>query len=213
MKSACLDASDDSGPQGLVGRSRPAWLAGFARWQEKREPVVIGVFKSELHIGVHPALQHGDGVFARLGNDRRGRFHQGVKALLPETRKDLIFVPEMPVDGRGRIADLPRQPAQRKALIPFMDKAGARRVEDQRPDFRLVSRAQLKGIHVNNVHYSDRCSHLPREHADSAPGIWRTFFVFFFGTQSRGCRIHSDALRQTVFDFWRSFRGQRSWVQ
>ena len=141
MKSACLDATDDSDPQGLVRGSRPAWLFGFARVQQKREPIVIGVFKSELYVGVHPALQHGDGVFARPRNDRGGRFHQGIEALLPKTGKDLIFVPEMPVDGRGRIADLPCQPAQRKALISFMNKAGARRVEDQRPDFRLVSPA------------------------------------------------------------------------
>ena len=141
MKSACLDATDDSDPQGLVGGSRPRWLFGFARVQEKREAIVIGVFKSELYIGVHPALQHGDGVFARLRNDRRGRFHQGIKALLRETGEDLIFVSEMPVDGRWRIADLLCQPAQRKALISFMNKAGACRVEDQRPDFRLVSRA------------------------------------------------------------------------
>lgn len=141
MKSACLDAADDSDPQGLVRGSRTGWPFGFARVQEKREPIVIGVFKSELYVGVHPALQHGDGVFARLRNDRRGRFHQSIKALLRETGEDLIFVPEMPVDGRWRIADLPCQPPQRKALISFMDKAGARRVEDQHPDFRLVSRA------------------------------------------------------------------------
>ena len=107
MKSACLDATDDSGPQGLVRGSRPAWLFAFAPVHEKCEPIVIGVFKSELYVGVHPALEHGDGIFARLRDDRRGRFHQGIKALLRETGKDLIFVPEMPVDGRWRIADLP----------------------------------------------------------------------------------------------------------
>ena len=40
--------------------------------------------------------------------------------------------------------------------------AGARRplrLEDERPDFRLVSRAKLNDIHVNDDHGSEQCSH------------------------------------------------------
>ena len=159
VKSTCLDATDNPDLQCLVCGSRPGRVFGFMRVQEKRKPIVIGIFKSKCDVCVHPAFQHVDGVLARLCHDGRRRFYQGFKALLSETREDFIFVPEMPVYSRWRIADLLGQMAQRKAFVTLMDKAGACRLEDERPDFRLVSRAKLNDIHVNDDHGSEQCSH------------------------------------------------------
>ena len=182
VKSARLDATGNPGLQRLVCGSRAGCPFGFVRVQKKRESIVIRIFEPKPAVGVHPAFQHGNRVFDRPCDDRGRRFYEGLKALLRETGEYLLFIPEVPIYSRRRIADLLGEAAQRKALITLMDKAGACRREDERPDFRFVSRAPLNGIHVNTDHNSEHRSLVSSEHS-AARNSER--FRIHFGMKSR----------------------------
>ena len=108
LKSPCLDAMNDPGPQSLIRGSLPRRPLGLTRCHEESKSIVVRVIESELYVRMHPAFQNGDGIFALLRNDCGRGSHQRIKALLRETKEDLIFIAEMPVDGCWRITDLPR---------------------------------------------------------------------------------------------------------